>query len=75
MKTPSYFYFETLPLNNAEIVANIRYGGYSKFERVYRRAGESWVTFFAWMRLAAAAPDPEKAVDLIAEGRVPGAGR
>ncbi len=71
MRTPSYHFFERLPLNNAEIVANIRYGGYAKYDRIFRRAGESWVTFLTWMRLAAASPDPQQAVDLLADGRVP----
>jgi predicted aminopeptidase len=71
MKTPSYVFFENLALNNAEIVANVRYGGHAKFERVFRRAGGSWVTFLAWMRLAAAAPDPQKAVELLAAGELP----
>jgi len=70
-RTPAYFYFEKAKLNNAEIVAQRRYGGHDVYERIFRRAGESWVTFLTWMRLAAAAPDPSAAIRLMAEGKLP----
>jgi len=68
-RTPGYFFFERLPLNNAEIVANKRYGGYVLYDRIWRRANGSWVTFLQWMRIAAASPDPSKAIEALAAGR------
>ncbi|MBI2932682.1 MAG: aminopeptidase [Planctomycetes bacterium] len=66
LKTPAYLFVEHMPLNNAEILANLRYGGYALFERVFRRASESWVIFFAWMRTAAASEDPMAFVERLA---------
>lgn len=67
-RTPAHNFFERMPLNNAEIAAIRRYGGYALYDRVFARAGGSWVTFFTWMRLAAVSPDPSAAVNALADG-------
>lgn len=68
-RTPSYLSFDRAPLNNAEIVAHRRYGGYPVFRRIFESVRGSWVAFFSIMRAAAASPDPLKTCEHYAAPR------
>jgi predicted aminopeptidase len=50
-------------INNADLVARLRYGRYHVFRRTFAAAENDWTAFFARMREAAAQPDPFKALD------------
>lgn len=50
-------------INNADLVARLRYGRYHVFRRAFAEAGNDWAAFFARMREAAKSPDPFKALE------------
>jgi len=58
--------FEEVELNNATVVAQVRYGRYNEFRRVYERAHGSWPAFFAAVSAAASTGDPLGAVEALA---------
>ncbi|HEY3225774.1 MAG TPA: aminopeptidase [Planctomycetota bacterium] len=53
-------------LNNATIVAQVRYGRYNEFRRVFGRVRNSWPAFFAAVSAAAANGNPLAAVEALA---------
>jgi len=53
-------------LNNATIVAQVRYGRYNQFRRVFGRVRNSWPAFFAAVSAAAASGNPLAAVEALA---------
>jgi len=58
--------FSELKLNNALVVATVRYGRYNEFRRVFERALGSWPAFFAAVSAAASTGDPLAAVEALA---------
>ncbi|MBI4563378.1 MAG: aminopeptidase [Planctomycetes bacterium] len=57
------------PLDNARLVARLRYGRYNSFRRAYERAHGSWPAFFAAVSAAAASDEPLEAVEALARDR------
>jgi predicted aminopeptidase len=55
-----------IPLNNAVIVAQYRYGRYNDFRRVFERVRNSWPAFFAAVSAAASSANPLGAVEALA---------
>jgi predicted aminopeptidase len=65
-RTASFRRLQDLPLNNAVIVAQYRYGRYDQFRRVFGRVRNSWPAFFAAVSAAASSGDPLGAVEALA---------
>ncbi len=61
--TPGFARMVGPGLDNAWIVARIRYGRYNVLRRVYERVHGSWPAFFATVSAAAATGDPLAALD------------